>query len=129
VKVIIAGSRDITDMAVLLAALGASPWADSDDCLLYDGAMTEVVSGTARGVDTLAIEWAVINWFPWKEFPADWERHGKAAGYIRNRQMAEYADALLAIWDGKSRGTKNMIETMEKLGKPVYVYRTDQEKG
>ena len=51
----------------------------------------------------------------------DWNKHGKAAGPIRNRQMAEYADCLIAVWDGKSRGTKNMIDEMNKLMKPVFL--------
>lgn len=55
-----------------------------------------------------------------KKFPADWDLHGKAAGPIRNRQMAKYADCLLLIWDGKSRGSMNMKQEMERIGKPVY---------
>ncbi len=55
-----------------------------------------------------------------KEFPPDWEKHGKAAGPIRNKEMAEYADALLLIWDGKSRGSASMKKEMEKLEKPIY---------
>ena len=54
-------------------------------------------------------------------FPADWDKHGRAAGPIRNKQMADYADVLIAVWDGKSRGTKNMIDEMNKLMKPVYI--------
>jgi len=54
------------------------------------------------------------------EFPADWDTHGRAAGPIRNKQMAEYGDALLLIWDGESRGSANMKSNMKKLGKPVY---------
>ena len=57
---------------------------------------------------------------PIKEFWPDWNKHGKAAGPIRNRQMAEYVDAALLIWDGKSRGSASMKREMEKLGKPVY---------
>lgn len=63
---------------------------------------------------------------PVKRFPADWDRHGRAAGPIRNCQMAQYADALIAIWDGKSRGTKNMIDEMNKCGKPVLIRRVKQ---
>lgn len=56
----------------------------------------------------------------YKEFPADWKAHGKAAGPIRNKQMAEYADALLLIWDGESKGSASMKNEMLKLNKPVY---------
>lgn len=66
--------------------------------------------------------YAKCNKIPVKQFPADWDQFGKAAGHIRNKQMAEYADALVAVWDGKSPGTKNMITTMQSLNKPVYIY-------
>lgn len=68
------------------------------------------------GADLLGKKWAILNGVPIKNFPADWDKYGKAAGPIRNAQMAEYADYLIAFWDGKSRGTKNMIETMINLG-------------
>jgi len=84
--------------------------------------ITEVVSGGAAGVDMLGERWALRQGIPTTVFQANWNAHGKAAGPIRNKQMAEYADALIAVWDGESPGTKNMIETMEKLGKPVLIY-------
>lgn len=76
----------------------------------------------------------VLNWaktqdsgnFPIKKFYPDWGKHGKAAGPIRNKQMAEYADALLLIWDGESKGSKNMKEEMLKLNKPVYEFIVKQ---
>ena len=58
-------------------------------------------------------------------FPADWDKYGKRAGYLRNVQMAEYADALLAFWDGESRGTKNMIDEALSRGLKVGVKRYD----
>jgi hypothetical protein len=70
----------------------------------------EIVSGNARGPDKMAIRYAVEHNLNYRIFNADWEGHGKAAGPIRNEQMANYADALLAFWDGKSRGTKHMID-------------------
>ena len=80
----------------------------------------EIVSGGADGID-LAGELFAKEWScKLKVFPADWNTHGKAAGPIRNKQMADYADSLLLIWDGESRGSRNMKETMLKLGKPVY---------
>lgn len=96
----------------------------------------EVVSGGARGIDYAGEKWAAS--IPYnngmvpssykgrtepvkvKIFEADWETHGKAAGPIRNKQMAEYADALLLIWNGESPGSKNMKEHMQKLNKPIY---------
>jgi hypothetical protein len=83
--------------------------------------ITEVVSGCARGIDTIGEEWAKERGIPVKRFPADWDKHGKAAGAIRNREMAEYAEALVAIWDGESKGTKNMIQEADRRGLAVCV--------
>jgi hypothetical protein len=80
------------------------------------------VSGGAEGVDTIAIEWAKANHLPVNVFPADWSKHGKSAGPIRNAEMAKYADALICIrWD-YSKGSKNMAELMIKANKPVIQY-------
>jgi len=86
--------------------------------------ITEVVSGCATGVDSIGERWARANGIPIRRFPADWSQHGKAAGPIRNRQMAEYADALIAFWDRKSKGTKNMIETANRNNLKVYIIHT-----
>lgn len=110
-KVIIAGSREITDKWSIVEAVGATDWI-----------ISEVVSGTAKGVDILGEEWAKIHKIPIKQFPANWDKYGKAAGFRRNEEMAEYADALIAIWDGKSRGTLHMINSMVSRKKSVYVY-------
>lgn len=91
------------------------------------GKPREVVSGTAAGPDTYGAEWAKREGIHVKEFPADWNKHGKRAGPIRNRQMAEYAaqhgGGLLAFWDGQSRGTASMIAEARALGLPVVVVR------
>lgn len=110
-KVIIAGSRDITDYNVISSAFSSCP---------FD--VTEIVSGCARGVDSLGEKLANLCVIPVCKFPADWKKHGKAAGPIRNRQMAEYADAAIVIHNG-SRGSLNMISEMKRLGKPVYEVR------
>jgi len=111
-KVIIAGSRSIEDWTIVATAIRNSPFK-----------ITEVVSGGARGVDNLAESLADLHGMPVKLFPADWNKHGKAAGPIRNKQMAEYADCLIAIWDGESKGTSNMIQEMQKLNKPVHIVK------
>jgi hypothetical protein len=92
--------------------------------------ITEIVSGAARGIDSLGERWAEYrpDPIPVKQFPADWDTHGKAAGPIRNRAMADYADALLVVWDGKSRGTKNMLDHVYRLKKPVYKYIYNKEE-
>jgi hypothetical protein len=114
-KVIIAGGRNINDYSLLLSTIGEANFT-----------ITEVVSGMAPGVDTLAIQYSQENNLPLAEFHADWNQYKRAAGPIRNRQMAEYGEALIAIWDGESRGTKNMIEEATKRGLQVYVKRIDQ---
>lgn len=112
-KVIIAGSRTITDYNIVLDAVLESS--------AYIFPITEIVSGCARGVDLLGEKYAKLNNLSIKKFPANWNEYGKLAGPIRNRQMAEYADSLIAIWDGKSKGTKNMIDTMKMLNKKFFV--------
>lgn len=109
-KTIIAGGRDIDDFALVKEAVAESGFE-----------ITEVVSGKAPGVDSLGEQWARENDIPVKEFPADWDTHGKQAGPMRNRQMAQYADALVAIWDGQSRGTSNMIQNARAYGLEVHV--------
>lgn len=111
-KIIIAGSRTITDYNAVLQAICNSP---------SSFAITEVVSGVAAGPDRLGEQFAEEAQLPIKRFPADWQKHGRGAGYIRNTEMARYADGLIAVWDGKSNGTRHMIRTMEALGKLVHV--------
>jgi hypothetical protein len=121
-KLIIAGGRDIgedvrgRDWSKDRARL----WAIYRAHHAEHGMPTEFVSGAAPGVDRFGEDVAKgFDMVP-KRFPADWDKYPKAAGPIRNRQMAQYADALLLIWDGKSRGSANMKAEMLKLGKPVY---------
>ena len=115
-KTIIAGGRDITDPRIVTSAVVESGFAPDT---------TEVVSGGAAGVDRIGEGMAELAGLKCTIFAADWAKHGRAAGPIRNRQMAAYADRLIAVWDGKSRGTKNMIDEMKKLGKPVFIKRID----
>jgi hypothetical protein len=111
-RVIVAGSRGITDLSVVREALERSGFE-----------VTEVVSGGARGVDRLGEELAREMGLPCRVFPAEWSSHGRSAGVLRNRRMAEYADALVAVWDGRSRGTANMIREAGERGLAVYVHR------
>lgn len=113
-KTIIAGSRGITSLSVVNKA-----------CELSGFSITEVVSGTARGVDQLGELWAKNNKIGVKRFPAQWDLHGKSAGYKRNEIMAGYAEALIAIWDGKSPGTKHMIDIAKRKGLTVFVHSGD----
>lgn len=113
-KVIIAGSRVITDYFEIVTALTLAGYTVSN--------LTEIVSGTARGVDQLGEMLANRNNIPVKKFPANWDKYGKSAGYRRNADMADYADSLVSIWDGQSKGTKHMIDLMNKKNKPVFIH-------
>ena len=83
--------------------------------------VTEIVSGCGGNVDHAGEYVADVKHLTLHRFPADWVKYGRKGGPMRNRQMAEYADALIAIWDGKSKGTKNMIDEAKKRGLSVYV--------
>ena len=100
-KVIIAGSREFQDYQLMKSKL---------DFYLSQKSDIEIVSGTAYGADALGEYYANVHKLPIKRFPADWNKYGKSAGYKRNKQMAEYADACIVFWNGKSKGTKLMIE-------------------
>lgn len=93
------------------------------DSLIKNKDKTEIVSGTARGADLLGEKYATENEIQIKRFPADWNRFGKSAGYKRNEEMANYADACICFWDGKSRGTKSMIDLAEKYKLKTIVIR------
>lgn len=109
-RTIIAGSRAIDNYQLLCVVIKTSNFE-----------ITEIISGGARGIDALAERYAKENKIPLKIFPANWNKYGKSAGPIRNTQMAENADALIAIWDGKSPGTKNMIDVASRKHLQVFV--------
>lgn len=112
-KIIIAGTRSFTDYRAVVAAVELSGWGKE---------ITQIVSGCAKGVDALGEKYASINNIDVMYFPAEWVRHGPQAGPVRNRRMAEYADALIALWDGRSPGTANMISEAAKHGLQVFIY-------
>jgi hypothetical protein len=111
VKTIIAGSRTITDIHHVLEAVALSCFE-----------VTKVISGGAAGVDRLALQYAKEKHLPVIIMKADWEKHGRKAGYLRNKAMGDIADALIAVWDSTSKGTKHMIDIAYKLGLMVYVH-------
>jgi hypothetical protein len=82
-----------------------------------------IVSGTARGADRIGERYAQDKGYKVVRFYADWPRHGKKAGFIRNEEMADYADVFVAFWDGESSGTEHMIETVRKREKPIRIVR------
>lgn len=113
-KTIIAGSRSIKDIKLVKRTISSIVQENGLE-------ISEVVSGCAFGPDTVGKWWAENRDIPVEEFPAKWDEYGKGAGYRRNEEMAEYADALIAIWDGKSKGTQHMIGTAHQNGLEVYV--------
>lgn len=132
-KLIIAGSRHFEfGYRVIEIALSAFPDLKRSvpGFFEYDktDTLTEIVSGGAKGIDSDGEKWAEASFWsmPGRAkpkltiFKADWNLYGKAAGHVRNKQMAEYADALLLIWDGKSPGSANMKSEMQKLNKPIF---------
>ncbi|KKN76153.1 hypothetical protein LCGC14_0373480 [marine sediment metagenome] len=111
-KIIVAGGRDFDDYFMVCLTLERR-FAIND----------EIVSGGAKGADALGERYAHEQATNFRRFPADWDRYGKGAGWRRNKEMAEYADVLIAFWDGKSTGTRSMIHLALKHGLEVHVYR------
>ena len=113
-KLIVAGSREITDYEVVRDAI---------DALIAQGlAITTIIDGAARGVDSLASRYAIEHGIENVRVPAEWKRYRYGAGPVRNRIMAEMGDALLAIWNGSSNGTKDMINCANKHGLSVFIH-------
>ena len=113
-RVIIAGGRTFIDFELMCSKC---------DAILKNKKNVEIVSGTAKGADTLGEEYAIKKCYDIKQFPADWKKHGRSAGYKRNKQMAEYGDALIAFWDGISKGTKHMIDLAKENNLPVRIIK------
>jgi hypothetical protein len=116
----VVGSRDFQDYALLCCTLDKIR-ARYPDCTL--------VSGGAQGADTLASQYSQEHGIPIRVFWADWNRYGKAAGPIRNREIVEAADIVVAFWDGKSRGTKSTISIAKSWGRKVQIVRFNQPTG
>jgi hypothetical protein len=106
VKLIIAGGRDFDDYDMVVEHMKGKRSADEHTLT--------IITGSARGADTLGAQYADDNHIPSVLLPADWRRHGRSAGYIRNEEMARNATHLLAFWDGKSKGTGHMIDIAYK---------------
>jgi hypothetical protein len=109
-KTIIAGTRDFSDYKLLC---------DTMDGLNLD--ISTVLCGECKGADALGKHWAETHDISVSSYYADWFHQGRSAGPIRNLKMAKDADCLVAFWDGKSKGTKNMIETMKRQNKKVII--------
>lgn len=115
-RVIIAGTRSFTDYALLERYCNT---------VLYNKQMTGekiiILSGHCRGVDVLGERYANSKGYQVELYPAEWERYGKRAGIIRNEIMVQRAEALIAIWDGQSHGTQNIIKLAERYGLKIRI--------
>ena len=120
-NIVIAGSRTFTEYSIISRTVNMilAKWRFNKEFdILY--------SGCAKGVDTLAIDYAKEKGIKYKEFPANWEIHGNDAGPIRNSKMIATADGLVAFWDGKSKDTKDIIGKAERKGIKVHIVRIDK---
>jgi predicted Rossmann fold nucleotide-binding protein DprA/Smf involved in DNA uptake len=117
VRICIAGSRDFNNFdyaeEVIQCFSDSHPEIKQDDVI--------IVSGGARGADKIGEQLAHKFGLGLDIYPAKWDLYGKSAGYKRNREMAEISDYVFCFWDGKSKGTKHMIDLCKSLGKPTYV--------
>jgi hypothetical protein len=119
-RLIIAGSRDWNNYNILR---------DITNEILTDiyfkspFTSVQVISGTARGADLLGEQYAKEYNFDIKRFPADWEKYGKKAGFLRNIEMAKNADACIVFWDGKSKGSRHMIDIAEENNLSLYIVK------
>ena len=113
-KVIIAGGRDFNNYDLLKKKVNK---------ILSNKSEIEIVSGTANGADKLGERYAKEFNLNLKQFPADWNKHGKRAGYLRNKDMSIYADACICFWDSKSKGTEHMINLAKSQGIPLRVIK------
>ncbi len=111
-RIAVIGSRNFTNWELLEQKLND-----------FKFPITQIISGGARGADKLAEKYAKIKNIPIKVYIPDWEKYGKGAGFIRNTQIVESADTVIAFWDTKSRGTKRSIELARKMGKSLYVFQ------
>ena len=122
-KLLVCGSRTIRDTTYIQ---GPTQWAKNQieaywyyNLACYDELV--MIEGAAKGIDTIAKEYAQENDWKIEEYPAEWDKYGKSAGYIRNEIMVKAADEVLILWDGESKGTKHDIDLCEKYNKPYKV--------
>lgn len=114
-KLLVAGSRTISSTNAIYKVL--------NEYVEEHGDKLSIISGGAKGVDTVAAEFAKSQNIPFTEVPADWDKHGRAAGFIRNKEMWEMADEGVVFWDGVSKGTAHSFKLSEQMNKKLRVFR------
>ena len=131
-RILVCGGRDFNNKLLMFKTLDKlckdNDWYYRGDCSGEDNRLPDItiISGMAKGADTLALDWAAVNWCPVLEFPADWDKYGKRAGPIRNQQMLDEGkpDLVVAFHgkprdDGRKTGTQDMVERAKKVGVEV----------
>ncbi len=116
-RVVIAGCRDYTDYD------NAKKYIDYYLINIREENNIIIISGGAKGTDAMGERYAKENGLKVEKYPADWGKYGKSAGPKRNEQMARVCDFVICFWDGKSKGTKSMIESAKKYGKPIRIIK------
>ena len=114
-RIVVAGCRKYNDYE------NAATFIKECICHIKEDATLIFLSGACSGADQIGEQFAREHGYEIEHYPADWSRFGKAAGPKRNQIMAEKCDLLICFWDGKSKGTKSMIEKTKKLGKPIFI--------
>lgn len=116
-KLAVVGSRTITNYNVVSKFIGP---------LVKEHWIGTIISGGAKGVDTIAREYAKINNLEYIEYPANWNLYGKKAGYKRNQLIVDNSDYVVAFWDGQSKGTMHTVDLAKKAGKLVKFYKLNK---
>ncbi len=114
IKLAIIGGRDFTNYEYMKNSLAK---------LAQEITIIQVVSGGARGADSLGEQWANEQNIPINIFPAQWEKYGRSAGFRRNKDIINNCDMVAAFWDGQSRGTENSIQLAKEQRKPVRIFK------
>ena len=114
-RLAIVGGRDFNDYEKLLNIVAEhfEKW--------FELGVLEIISGGANGVDALAKKLAKHQGLGYVEYPADWNKYGRRAGYLRNQTIVDNCDMVLAFWDGQSRGTADTIEKAKRAMKPTFI--------
>jgi hypothetical protein len=113
-KLAVVGSRSFQDKKRLFRVL---------DQINKVKKISLIVSGGALGADSLSEEWAKDHQVEFLMFKPEWQKYGKRAGFLRNQLIVEHADAVVAFWDGQSRGTKHSMNLTNEANKPLLIIR------
>lgn len=127
-RVLVCGSRSFNDRDHLIQTLEnfcverglVTPEDKRDEYGNYLPENITIINGAAKGADQMASDWAIVNWVPFEEYPADWEKYGRSAGPIRNIQMLNTGiDVVIAFPRGEAKGTKHMMKIAKEAGVEV----------